>query len=53
MRYYIVDVNGDNYGDFDSLEKAKNSLEDLKEQLKIDKTEIEINQLELEIIEGL
>lgn len=52
MRYYITDNQGNIYGDFSSLEKAKNSLSDTIEQLKSEKTIEEIEKLELEIIEG-
>ena len=52
MRYYITDNQGNVYGDFEDLEKAKNALSDTIEQLKSEKTIQEIEKLEIEIIEG-
>lgn len=45
MRYYIVDNNGNVWGDFGDLESAKIALENYPQE--------EITANELEIIEGI
>ena len=53
MRYYIVDNQGNIYGDYADRTKAELQVDEHKDVLKAEgKTDKEIEALELEVIEG-
>ena len=52
MRYYIVDNQGNEYGNTTNKEKANNMLADTITQLQEEHTEEEVSALELEVIES-
>ena len=51
MRYYIVDNQGNVYGDTVDLEKAKAMYSDTVNQLLQDHTKNEVAELDLEVID--